>query len=174
MLQACFALCGGNLHGRLREGGFTPLAVNRAVNNGVPPTPWRLGGNDNPARAVGGLGPPPVQVWSQAMVGHVTMDSSLWVDTSGCVWRRIPVIHRLTGGFAILFGWMNCGGAGALLLAFEAEYMPLAEVFPTVPGYTTSMEGAMAGVVLQLQAEDPNIFPPGMAYASVWDGHHLG
>ena len=60
--------------------------------------------------------------------------------------------------------------AGALLQAFEADYMPLAEVFPTVPGYTASMEGAMAGVLLQLQAEDHTIFPAGLSYATVRDG----
>ena len=104
------------------------------------------------------------------MVGHVTSDSTLWADINGHVWRRIPVVHRLTGGFAILFGRINCGGAGALLQAFEADYMPLAEVFPTVPGYTANLQGAMAGVVLDLQAEVTNIFPAGMAYATVHDG----
>ena len=59
----------------------------------------------------------------------------------------------------MLFGRIICGGAGALLQAFEADYMPLAEVFPTVPGYTASMEGAVAGVVLQLQAADHMVFP---------------
>ena len=43
-------------------------------------------------------------------------------------------------------------------------------MFPTVPGYTASMEGAMAGVVLQLQAADANVFPARLSYATVRDG----
>ena len=104
------------------------------------------------------------------MVGYPTTDSTFWSDNDGCVWRRIPVIHRVTGAFAILFGRVICGGAGALLQAFEAEFMPLLEVFPTVPGYTASMEGAIAGVVLQLQGADHTIFPPGLSYATTHDG----
>ena len=65
---------------------------------------------------------------------------------------------------------INCGGAGELLQAFAAEYMPLREAFPPVPGYAVHLQGAIAGVVLDLQAEDTNIFPTGMAYATVHDG----
>ena len=76
----------------------------------------------------------------------------------------------MTGAFAMLFGRVICGGAGALLQAFKAEFMPLLEVFPTVPGYTASMEGAMVGVVLQLQGADHTIFSPGLSYATTHDG----
>ena len=108
------------------------------------------------------------------MVGHLTTDSTLWADTDGCVWRRILffiilVIHPATGAYAMLFGRIICG-AGALLQAFEADYMPLTEVFPTVASYTASMEGGMAGFVLQLQAADHTVFPPSLSYATTRDG----
>ena len=62
------------------------------------------------------------------------------------------------------------GGAGTLLHAFEAEYMPLAEAFPTVPGYTAGLQGAMMSVVMDIQAADTGVFPVGMAYATVHEG----
>ena len=160
----------GSLHGRMREAGVTPLSAVRARASGVPTTPQRVVGLETGLRAVRGLVPPPAEIRSHAMVGHLTTDSTLWADTDGCVWQRIPVIHRATGAFAMLFGGIICGGAGVLLQAFEADYMPLAEVFPTVPGYTASMEGAMAGVVLQLQAAHHTVFPPGLSYATNCDG----
>ena len=58
-----------------------------------------------------------------------------------------------------------------LLQAFEAEFMPLPEVFLTIPGYTASIEGAMAGVVLQLQGTDHAIFSSGLSYATTRDGN---
>ena len=104
------------------------------------------------------------------MIAHVTSDSTLWTDLGGRVWRRIPVVHRQTGAFALLCGRITCGGAGALLNAFEAEYMPLTEAFPTVPGYAAGLQGAMMSVVMDIQAADAGIFPVGMAYATVHEG----
>ena len=146
------------------------MVANRAGNDRVPNTPRRVAGNVAIEKAMGGVRPTPEQVRNQAMVGHVTSDSTLWADMNGHVWRRIPVVHRLTGGFAILFGRITCGGPGTLLNAFEADYMPLSESFPTVPGYTANLQGAMTSVVLDLQAADTGVFPVGMAYATVHEG----
>ena len=158
------------MQGRLRETGITPLSTVRAGTSRIPPTPRRVVGMEAGLRAVGGLVPPAEEISSQAMVGYPTTDSTFWLDSDGCVWRRIPVIHRATGAFAVLYGRAIFGGAGALLQAFEAEFMPLQEVFPTIPGYTASVEGVMAGVVLQLQSTDQAIFPAGLSYATTRDG----
>ena len=103
------------------------------------------------------------------MIAHVTADSTLWTDLSGQIWRRIPVVHRQTGAFALLCGRIACG-AGTLLTAFEAEYAPLTEAFPAIPGYTAGLQGAMMSVVMDVQAADNGIFPVGMAYATVHEG----
>ena len=98
-------------------------------------------------------------------------DSTFWSDNDGCVWRRITVIHLATGAFAVLYGRVIFGGVGALLQAFEVEFMPLPEVFPTIPGYTASIEGVITGVVLQLQGTDHAIFPSRLSYATTRDGN---
>ena len=93
------------------------------------------------------------------MVAYRTTDSTFWSDGVGCVWRRIPVLHRATGAFAILYSRVVYGGSGTLLQAFEQEFMPLPEVFPAIQGYTSSVEGALVGFVAHLQGADTAVFP---------------
>ena len=101
-----------------------------------------------------GSSPPSVaEIRASAMVAYPTTDSSFWSDDTRCVWRRVPVIHRATGAFAILFGRVVHGGAVNLLQAFDPEFMPLPEVFPALTGMMSHMQGA-----------DTAIFPAGLTY----------
>ena len=43
------------------------------------------------------------------------------------------MLHRVTGAFAMLYSRVIFGGAGVLLQAFEADFMPLLEAFTTIP-----------------------------------------
>ena len=81
------------------------------------------------------------------------------------------MLHRATDAYAILYSRVIFGGAGALLQAFEADFMPLPEVFPVIPGYTVSVEGATVGFVAHLQGTDPAVFPAGLSYATIHDGN---
>ena len=96
-------LPGGSLHGRLRGPGATPLSAVRVEPNRIPPAPRRVGWMEPGQRAVGGFTPPAEEIRANAMIGYPTTDSTFWPDSSGCVWRRILVIHRATGAFAILY-----------------------------------------------------------------------
>ena len=93
-------------------------------------------------------------------------DSTFWADSSGCVWRRVPVIHRATGNFALLYDRVSHGRAGTLLRAFAPDFMPLPEVFPVVNGDAASVEGALAEFITHKQGLDVAVFPDGLTYAT--------
>ena len=128
LVRQCQPCChGGSLQGRLRGLGATPLSAVRVGTNRIPPTPQRVGWMEPGQRAVGGFTPPAEEIRANAMIVYPTTDSTFWPESNGCVWRRIPVIHRATGAFAILYSRVIFGGAG--VLQYRSRYNMFIVVF---------------------------------------------